>query len=205
MAEEKPKEASQEEDEATGQEPVPTESRKAVDEKDEKLAELSDDLKRLQAEFENFKKRNEREWAERVKLANKRMISDLLMVLDSFDKALEDAKETRDNDCLKHGVEKVQRQFMQILEKEGLREIDTKNGFDPFMHEAVMREERSDAEDGAILEVYQKGYTLDRKTLRPAKVKVAKRPEVDKPLAETDDMAEDGAGEEDEQDEGKQR
>lgn len=185
MAEEEPKDTARNEDMAAASEPIPSEVQKIIDEKDRKLVELTDDLKRLQAEFENFKKRNEKEWSERVAFANQRIIADLLMVLDSFDKALEDALKAGDNGCLKQGVERVQKQFMQILAREGLREIDTKDKFDPFFHEAVVREEKDDAEDGKILEVYQKGYTLGRKALRPAKVKVAKKAEKQGPPAET--------------------
>jgi molecular chaperone GrpE len=167
---------------------------KTIDEKEKKIAELTDDLKRLQAEFENFKKRNEKEWSERVKFANQWIISDLLMVLDSFDKALEDTKESSEVSSHKDGVRSVQRQFKQILEREGLKEIDTNGKFDPFLHEAIMREERDDVEDGKILEVYQKGYTLGNKALRPAKVKVAKRAELEQPTvretAKTQDKAE---------------
>jgi len=160
---------------------VPPTVQKTMDEKDRKIAELTDDLKRLQAEFENFKKRNEKEWSERVKFANQWIIADLLMVLDSFDKALEDTKECSDASSLKEGIRSVQRQFKQILEREGLKEIDTKGTFDPFLHEAIMREEKDDVEDGKILEVYQKGYALGDKALRPAKVKVAKRAELEQP------------------------
>jgi len=152
-------------------------AQKAIDDRDKKIVELTDDLKRLQAEFENFKKRNEKDWSERVKFANQRIVSDLLMVLDSFDKAMEESERRGDASSLKDGIQMVRRQLMQILEREGLREIDTKGRFDPFLHEAVLSEEKEDAEDGMILEVYQKGYVLGKKAIRPAKVKVAKKAE----------------------------
>jgi len=152
-------------------------AQKMLDEKDKKIEGLTNDMRRLQADFENFKKRNEKEWNERVRFANQRLVSDLLMVLDSFDKAMEDVDKGSDVDCLKEGMQQVHRQFVQILQKEGLKEIDTKGKFDPFLHEAVMREEKEDTEDGRILEVFQKGYALGKHALRPAKVKVAKRKE----------------------------
>jgi molecular chaperone GrpE len=160
---------------------IPSAVQKAMDDKDRKITELTDDLKRLQAEFENFKKRNEKEWSERVKFANQWIISDLLMVLDSFDKAMEDTKECSEANHLKDGVKRVERQFRQILEREGVKEIDTKGKFDPFLHEAIMREERDDVEDGKILEVYQKGYILGSKAIRPAKVKVANKADTEQP------------------------
>ena len=194
MAEEETEENSSDDG---GSELIPPAVQKTVDEKDRKIAELTDDLKRLQAEFENFKKRNEKEWSERVKFANQWIIADLLMVLDSFDKAMEDTKECSGANSLKDGVQRVQRQFMQILEREGLKEIDTKGKFDPFLHEAIMREERDDVEDGKILEVYQKGYVLGNKALRPAKVKVAKRAELEQPPVKKAAKAQDKAEEPD--------
>ena len=145
--------------------------------KDKQIADLTDDLKRLQAEYENFKKRTEKEWTERSKAATQRLMTDLLAVLDSFDKALEDTKEDCDQDSLRAGLEKLHKQLFQTLQREGLKEIKAEGMFDPFMHEALMREERDDAEDGRILEVYQKGYSLGQRPLRPARVKVAKKRE----------------------------
>lgn len=172
------------EQEAGDQQPqkpaAPAETAPGAD-KERKIAELTDDLKRLQADFENFKKRTEREWTERGKYANQKFMADLLPVLDSFDKAMSEAKNAGDADCLREGLERVHRQLVQTLEKEGLREIRTDVRFDPFVHEALQREESPDADDGRILEVYQRGYTLNGKALRPAKVKVARRAEPEQP------------------------
>jgi molecular chaperone GrpE len=104
-------------------------------------------------------------------------MTDLLAVLDSFDKAVEDAKKNSDGTSMRAGLERLHRQLYQTLHREGLREIKAEGKFDPFVHEALMREEREDADEGKILEVYQKGYALGSKALRPAKVKVAKRKE----------------------------
>jgi molecular chaperone GrpE len=145
--------------------------------KDKEIAELTDTLKRLQAEFENYKKRNEKEWAEKVRLANQRLITELLPVLDSFDKALEDSKNSRDLASFRKGLEGLRKQFFQTLQREGLREIKADGKLDPFVHEALMREESENAEDGKILEVFQKGYSLNSKPIRPARVKVAKKKE----------------------------
>jgi molecular chaperone GrpE len=155
--------------------PIQREPDNAVALRDKRIAELTDDLKRLQAEFENYKKRVDREGNERVKSANQRLIADLLPILDSFDKALENTKNPGGADGLRKGLEGLHKQFLQTLQREGLKEIRTDGGFDPFLHEAMLREERDDTEDGRILEVYQKGYVLSQKTLRPARVKVARR------------------------------
>lgn len=134
-------------------------------------------MKRLQAEFENFKKRTEKEWAERSKFATQRLVADLLGVLDSFDKALEDTEDDNDKNGPKAGLQRLHKQLLQTLQREGLKEIRADGKFDPFVHEALTKEEREDVEDGRILEVYQKGYALGQRTLRPARVKVAKKKE----------------------------
>lgn len=171
MAEEQP---PNEADAETKEEPQPEDP---LAKKDREIEQLTDDLKRLQAEFENFKKRNEKEWADRVRLANQRLITDILPVLDSFDKAIEDAKENSESASLRKGLEGLRKQLMHILQSEGLKEIKAGGMLNPFMHEALMREEREGVEDGKILEVYQKGYALGSRPIRPTKVKVAKRKE----------------------------
>lgn len=163
-------------------------------EKDQQIAELTDHLKRLQAEFENHKKRTERAWNERTVLAAQRLVADLLPVLDSFDTALESARESGNKD-LQEGLEGLHRQLLQALQREGLKEIKSVDRFDPFLHEALMREERDDVEDGKILEVFLKGYTLGPKVLRPTRVKVAKRKETVKAEKETQ-VHDQGAGHE---------
>ncbi len=100
-------------------------------------------------------------------------------VLDSFEKAIEDVKKNSDKDSLKAGLEGLQKQLLQTLQREGLKEIKAEGKFDPFVHEALMREERSDVEEGEILEIYQKGYAIGQKPLRPTRVKVAKKKEPD--------------------------
>ena len=146
---------------------------KATDEslrsKDQKIVELTDTLKRLQAEFENYKKRNEREKSEFVKYASAEIISNLLPVVDSFEIAL---KNTADKDKFMEGIKLVYAQFISILEAEGLRPIQADQKFDPYKHEVLMKE-GSDKPEGSILEEFQKGYMLNDKVLRFSKVKVS--------------------------------
>ncbi len=175
MAEEHTEETVAEGEEAC--ELVSPAAKKLIEDKDKQLAALTDDLKRLQAEFENFKKRTAKETTERVRYANQLLIKDILMVLDSLDKAIEDTNKAAPDGGACEGFRKVRRQLMQILEREGLKEIDTRGKLDPFLHEAVLSEEKTDAEDGKILEVYQKGYVLGNQAIRPAKVKVARKKE----------------------------
>ena len=139
--------------------------------KDAKIEELTDTVKRVQAEFENYKKRVDREWTERSKLAGESIVVDLLAVLDTLDKAVADGgvdSETKDE-----GLKGIRRQFLQTLQRAGLREIPTDGLFDPFLHEALMKEEADSGGAGRILEVFQKGYMLGPKVIRAARVKVS--------------------------------
>jgi molecular chaperone GrpE len=129
------------------------------------------DLKRVAAEFENFRKRAARERDELFKLANERLVKELLPVLDDLGRALE-AAEQHEEAKLEDGVRLVHRHLAQVLEKEGLAEIETEGKFDPHVHEALLSQP-SDAEEGTVIEVLQKGYRLGDRVLRPARVVVA--------------------------------
>ncbi len=142
---------------------------------DRRIEDLTDTLLRLQADFDNYKKRIAKEWNERARIAAEGLMRDLLPILDTFDKAFEDPQKTKASDHDRKGLEGIHRQLLQTLQRQGLREIRTDCRFDPFEHEALMRAESEDADDGKILEVYQKGYSLGGKVIRPSKVKVAKR------------------------------
>jgi molecular chaperone GrpE len=145
-----------------------------VADRDRRIQELTDDLKRLQAEFENYKKRAAKETAERSRAGAEGVVRDLLAVLDTFDKALDDARANGYPEPLRKGLEGLHRQLLQTLARQGVREVRTDGAFDPFEHEAMMREERGDREDGSILEVFQKGYAMGPRVIRTAKVKVCK-------------------------------
>lgn len=135
------------------------------------------DLKRVAAEFENFRKRSARERGELLTLANERLVKELLPVLDDLGRALE-AAERHEEAKLEEGVRLVHRQLAQLLEKEGLSEIETDGVFDPHVHEALLSQP-SDAEEGTVTEVLQKGYRLGERVLRPARVVVAAAKETD--------------------------
>jgi molecular chaperone GrpE len=138
---------------------------------DKRVAELTDLVKRTQAEFENYRKRVEREWTERSRLAAERVIVDLLAILDTLDTAIESTHNNAKGQAT--GLEGIRKQLMQVLQRSGIKEINTDGPFDPFLHEALMREETTDEEDGQILEVFQKGYMLGPKVIRAARVKVS--------------------------------
>lgn len=166
--------------------------------KDLQISDLTNDLKRLQAEFDNHKKRTEKEWSERSRVATQRLVADLLPVLDSFDKALETAAKGSKKELLA-GLEGLHKQLLQALQREGLKEIRAEGKFDPFLHEALMREEREDLEDGRIMEVFQKGYMLGQRVLRPTRVKVSKRKEVEPEPDIQDQHADQGSADEENQ------
>ena len=134
--------------------------------------EESDDLRylRLMADFQNYRKRAEKEKRDLYSYANEKIMNDLLTVMDNFERALEhDA-----GDGFKEGIEMIFKQLSDVLEKDGLAEIPALGEeFDPNVHNAVMTEETEDYESGKVSGVMQKGYTLNGKVIRPAMVKVA--------------------------------
>jgi|TARA_B100001971_G_C18159961_1_gene520817 molecular chaperone GrpE len=136
------------------------------------IAELTDSLQRLQAEFENHKKREEKDKKEFVKYSRAGLILEILPSLDSFEMALKSAK---DNEEFVKGMEMVYAQLYSILENEGLRPIlAVGQKLDPYKHEVLMRE-KSDKEEDMVLEELQRGYMLGDKVLRHSKVKISEK------------------------------
>jgi molecular chaperone GrpE len=133
--------------------------------------QLLDDLKRVAADFDNYRKRAARERATVYAQANERLVKDLIPVLDDLGRALEAAGQ-HEEAKLEEGVRLVHRALSDLLTKEGLAEIDTDGKFDPHVHEALLSQP-SDEEEGSVIEVVQKGYKLGDKVLRPARVVVA--------------------------------
>jgi molecular chaperone GrpE len=133
--------------------------------------ELFDRLQRLAAEFDNFRKRSARDAAATIERANERLVKELLPVLDDLGRALEAAAEHEEAE-LEEGVRLVHRSLADLLAKEGLAEIETEGRFDPHVHEALLSQP-SDADEGAVIEVVQKGYKLGDRVLRPARVVVS--------------------------------
>jgi molecular chaperone GrpE len=142
-----------------------------------KAQEHLDDLKRLAAEFENYKKRTAREQASLSTRATERLVKELLPIVDDLERALEAAEE-HEEAKLEEGVRLVHRQLASALEGEGLAEIETEGKFDPHVHEALLSQP-SEADEGTVIEVLQKGYRLGDRVLRPARVVVAAPKEPD--------------------------
>lgn len=137
-------------------------------------AELNECLLRRQADFENFRKRVERDRSEFIQFATMDLVRELLPMLDDFERAL--SVETADTEYAK-GVEMIYQRFSDTLKKMGLEPIETAGAiFDPNLHQAIDRVESEEVEDHAILQEYQRGYNFKGKLLRPSMVKVAVRP-----------------------------
>ena len=142
----------------------------------EELQKLADDrldqLMRLKADFENFRKRELREKTELIERASFRIVEQLLPVLDDFDRAVEALRTHTDDDALIRGLEIVLTQLRGVLESEGLERVIAQGAFDPHEHEAVASVP-GDVIEPTVLEVVRPGYKLKGKTIRPALVQVA--------------------------------
>ena len=138
-------------------------------ESQKRIEELTNDIKRLQAEFENYKKRIAKEKSELINCAEEELVKKLLPVLDSFGQAL---KNSQSRDFIK-GVELIYAQLFSALKEEGLEPIErVGKKFDPYTDEVLMHE--NSEKDDIILEEFQKGYMLNGKLVRTAKVKIGK-------------------------------
>jgi molecular chaperone GrpE len=137
-------------------------------------AEIYDRLLRRQAEFENFRRRAERDRLEFVQFAGMDIVRELLPILDDFERALR--VECADKNYFK-GIELIYQRLFEALKKLGLEPIETAGRkFDPHQHQAVEQVQTEEAEDNAILEELQRGYNFKGKLLRPAMVRVAVKP-----------------------------
>jgi molecular chaperone GrpE len=148
--------------------PAPDELAAVTAERDQYL-ELA---QRVQADFENYRKRAAREQERLVAHAHERLVRELLPVLDDLERAL-GAAERHEDAQLVEGVKLVEQSLRNALRKEGLVEIETDGAFDPHVHEALLTQPGGDAEPGSVLEVVQRGYRVGDKVVRPARVIVA--------------------------------
>lgn len=171
---EKADEAQAESAEADEAEPQEDEAQEAADELEavkKQLSEGVERMKRLQADFENFRRRTRQEKEELSNMVVQDFIKDLLPMLDNFDRAM--AAEATDGAKFQQGVEMIYNQLAEILKNKGLEKIDTTDAkFDPNFHQAVMRVENPDLEDESIAMELQKGYMVKGKVIRPAMVQV---------------------------------
>jgi molecular chaperone GrpE len=141
------------------------------------VEELTNDLKRMTADFANFRKRNDAERTEFAKFAKADLIAKLLDVLDGYDRALSTVPDELTRQAWVEGMWLVERKLRKVLEAEGLEPIDSLGTpFDPYLHQAVAHIE-SDEPEGTVIEEHQKAYRLHDRVIRPALVTVAKKKE----------------------------
>jgi molecular chaperone GrpE len=168
-----------------------------LEQKTKEAEEANDKYRRIYADFENYRKRMQRDQAEFRRYANEQMAMELLTVIDHLGLALKHANEGGSSgDALQQGVEMVYKQFRDVLEKFGITPFKAEGEtFDPAMHEAMMQVETSEVPENKVVQVFQDGYRYHEKILRHAKVGVSKNPS-SKPESEPTTVRDEGGGEE---------
>jgi molecular chaperone GrpE len=155
----------------------PEDLQKRIEELEKERDDYLNDLQRVAAEFENYRKRVARDQQSQAARAHERLVKELLPVLDDLERALEAAEGEQgvragQAPSVLEGFRLVHRQLRDALAKEGLVEIETNGRFDPHVHEALLTQP-SEQEEGSILEVLQKGYRLGDRVLRPSRVVIS--------------------------------
>jgi len=149
-------------------------TKKLVKEKDNLSKEYLKHLERLQADFDNYKKRQEKKQKEFIEFANEGLINNLLTVIDNLERALDYTKNEKNTKAIKEGINNTLKEFRNILNQEGVKPMQSiGHRFDPYKHEAVMRIETDKYSEDTVTEEFRKGYYIKSKVLRPAMVKVA--------------------------------
>lgn len=147
-----------------------------VAEKDKRIDELEERLQKLYADYDNFRKRKEAEAESAKKYAAEKIVSELLPIVDNFERAVDASAKTKNYDSLKDGVVMINRQIWEILGKVGLSAIDSiGNVFDPALHQAVFCEKKDDLDEDVVIAELLKGYKLHDKVIRPSMVIVNKK------------------------------
>jgi molecular chaperone GrpE len=143
--------------------------------KDEELLKQKDSFLREKAELENFKKRLTKEKDDFVQFANERLLKELVQIEDNLERAMETPNTTLES--LKEGVDMIQKQFTTFLKNQKVEPIEAlKKTFDPNLHEVLTQQESDEHEEGTVIQEYSKGYTLNGRILRSAKVVISKKP-----------------------------
>ena len=163
--------AAQESDEGTDENAGP----ETLTEAQEAMAELNERIVRLTADFDNFRKRAQREKDEARQFANQGLLEKLLPVLDNFEMALTAVKDA--DPSVRDGVQMILDQLLGVLKESGVEPVDAMgHPFDPNLHEALSQEETTEVEEGTVVQQVQRGYKLNDRLVRPARVVVAKAP-----------------------------
>ena len=139
------------------------------------LGECEDTYLRLAADYDNFRKRTARQFTELVKSANEGLLSELIPVVDNFERAMDAATSSDAFDSFHEGVKLIYQQLKDLLERQGVKQIEAVGEpFDPHKHEAILVVEKKDAPPETVVEEMEKGYMLNDRVLRPSKVAVNK-------------------------------
>jgi molecular chaperone GrpE len=155
------------------------ELRKLIEEKDKNIKALQEKILYLQADFENFKKIKTKERVETLKFGNETLIKEFIPVVDNLEMALNHATNTDDFAGILEGVKLTLNEFLKVLEKAGVTMIDAVGKkFDPNLHEAFYQEDRDDIEPDTVISEFQKGYLLNERLIRPSRVVLSKKPEI---------------------------
>jgi molecular chaperone GrpE len=148
-----------------------------LEEAEKKAADNYDKYVRTVAELDNYRKRAAREKADAIQYGNENLLRDILPLVDGMDRALEHACNSEDFEAFRKGLKLLQGQLLGCLQKHGVEMIDTAGkDFDPHVHEAMMQVESAEHEDSQVVGEFERGYLLNGRLLRPAKVSVCKRP-----------------------------
>jgi molecular chaperone GrpE len=163
------------EDAAAGNEQEISPSGESISDSDKKIAEYRDQMLRLKADFENTKKRLERDRIDAVRFANEKLLGEILAVLDGFDRAIQSLDEGHDVAKVKQGLKLVQSDLHKVLDKNGVQAVKSVGeAFDPQLHEAVATVEAEGTDEGTVVDEVQKGYTLNGRLLRPSRVRITR-------------------------------
>lgn len=140
----------------------------------QRLQEQKDKYVRLMAEFENFQRRKDEERKRLVRSANEKLIEEFIVVKENFDRALESSKNATDVDSVRDGMQMIYSSFMDIFSRHGVEEFaQIGEEFDPMYHDALMKQPHEEIEEGKICNIYEKGYMLNDRVLKHAKVIVS--------------------------------
>lgn len=148
--------------------------KKKKDKKDEKIDELTDRVRRQMAEFDNFRKRTEKEKSQMFDMGVKSMIEKVLPVVDNFERGLASVPEDQKDNAIVEGMDKIYKQLLSVLEETGVKPIEAVGKeFDPNLHNAVMHIDDDSFGENIVAEEFQKGYTYKESVVRHSMVKVA--------------------------------
>ena len=186
-------ESVQTEDDTSESPSIDTQEQDTEKQAQEELQIYQDKYIRLAAEFENYKRRAQRDQSDTIRYANESLLKNLLSTIDNLERAIQSGKDAGTNGPLMEGVELTHKQFIETVEKLGVRQVSSiGNPFDPTMHQAVARVESDTAEPNTVVEEFQKGYFLHDRILRPAMVTVAKEKSDQTEPSSTQDTGEEG-------------